>query len=472
MKETVVLYTGAGAGHLMPMVALSKQFIQRGFCVTIVTFDHFAKPGFAAGEAARISSSTPSISFHILSNDSSENDEKLVGPPRMQAILHGNNPKLLEFLSSLSKTESVRAVVLDFFCTVALDVTNQLSMPTYIFIAFGTSDLAVFLHLLHIHETSTLSLKDMGENTNPIPFPGVPPIPANDMPYMLLDRESEIYKGFIQMLSPLIKGDGFLINSFDSLEPKALVALREGLCLPGHKTPPIYCIGPLVNEGQGKEGEERHEALTWLDTQPKESVIFLCFGSMGAFTPDQIKKIAIGLENSGQRFLWVVKVTDGMNKIFEHKPDFDLHTVLPEGFLDRTKDRGMVVKSWAPQVEILQHESVGGFVTHCGWNSILETIIAGQPMICWPLYAEQSINKTILIEEIKIGVVMEGYDKEMVEAEEVEKKVRLLMESEERKTIKERVVAVKEKAQKALRENGSSSHAFLWFLEDLKGKNE
>ncbi|KAJ3680934.1 hypothetical protein LUZ60_015423 [Juncus effusus] len=370
----------------------------------------------------------------------------------MHAILHGNNSKLLEFLSLLSKTEYVRAVMLDMFCAVALDVTNQLGISAYFFVTFGASDLAFFLHLTEIHETTAVSWKDMGT----INFPGIPPLLASD---------AEGYKGSMETFSSLIKGDGFLINSFESLEPRALVALREGHCLP------IYCIGPLVNEGHEKEGEERHEALAWLDSQPKDSVVFLCFGSMGAFTPDQIKKIAIGLENSGQRFLWVRKVNDGMNQIFENKPVSDLGTKLPEGFLDRAKNRGMVVKSWAPQSQILQHESVGGFVTHCGWNSILETVQAGVPVICWPLYAEQWINKTFLTEEIKIGVVMGGYDKETVEAEEVEKKVRLLMESEEGKTIKERAVDLKEKANEALREDGSA-FAFLRFLEDLGVKNE
>ncbi|KAJ3672444.1 hypothetical protein LUZ60_007165 [Juncus effusus] len=468
MKETIVLYTGAEAGHLMSMVTLAKQFIQHDFSVIIVVFDRPLKPGFAAQEVARISFANPSISFHVFTYDSSDKDENLAGAASMQAVHRANNPKLLEFLSSLSKIESVRAIVLDLLCSTALDVTSQLGIPTYFFITFGVSDLAVILHMLEIHQTITVSLKDMGRNT--ISFPGVPPLQASDLPIFLLDRDTTNYKASIEMMSSLVKGDGFLINSFESLEPKALVALTEGLCLPDHEIPPIYCVGPLVNEGQQKEGEEMHETLTWLDSQPKDSVVFLCFGSMGTFTLDQIKKIAFGLENSGQRFLWVVKITDDKSKIFENKLDTDLNAIMPEGFLDRTKDRGMVVKSWAPQFQILQHESVGGFVTHCGWNSILETITAGKPMICWPLYAEQRINKTILTEEFKIGVVMEGYDNEIVEAEEVEKKVRLLMEEEGGKSIKEHVVAVKKKAAEALKEDGSSSYGLLRFLEDLRGK--
>ena len=96
-----------------------------------------------------------------------------------------------------------------------------------------------------------------------------------------------------------------------------------------------------------------------------------------------MKEIANGLERSGKRFLWVVKnppSNDKSNQIAV-TADVDLDALMPEGFLERTKDRGMVVKSWAPQVAVLNHPSVGGFVTHCGWNSVLEAVVAGVPMV-------------------------------------------------------------------------------------------
>ncbi|KAJ1692693.1 hypothetical protein LUZ63_009391 [Rhynchospora breviuscula] len=272
----------------------------------------------------------------------------------------------------------------------------------------------------------------------------------------------------------IVKSDGILMNTFESLEPKAISALREGLCVPSFSMPPVYSIGPLVTETQENATEERNVCLKWLDSQPKGTVVFLCFGSMGGFPLDQIKQIAIGLENSGQRFLWVVKVNVNMDprNIFNTSmPEFELEQILPEGFLDRTKDRGMVVKTWAPQIQVLHHESVGGFVTHCGWNSIMEAVTAGKPMVCWPLYAEQRLNKVVLVDhETRLGVAMEGYDREMVEAEDVETKIRWLMEGEGSKLLKERIKAMKDKAGESLTETGPSSQAFVQFLMDLERK--
>jgi UDP:flavonoid glycosyltransferase YjiC (YdhE family) len=115
---------------------------------------------------------------------------------------------------------------------------------------------------------------------------------------------------------------------------------------------------------------------------------------------------------------------------------------------------------------VVQHEAVAAFVTHCGWNSTLEAITAGLPMICWPLYAEQSMNKVFLVEEMKIAVEMEGYG-ELVKAEEVKAKVRLVMDAEEGKTLRERLVVTKEMALEAIKEGGSSEEAFAKFIIDL-----
>lgn len=124
--------------------------------------------------------------------------------------------------------------------------------------------------------------------------------------------------------------------------------------------------------------------------------MFLCFGSKGTFSKEQFKEMAVGLERSNQRFLWVVR------------SQLELEVLLLEGFLERTKDRGLVVKSWAPQVAILSHESVGGFVTHCGWNSITEVVSYGVPMVAWPLYAEQEVNSVVLVEEMKLAIPIFG----------------------------------------------------------------
>lgn len=283
-----------------------------------------------------------------------------------------------------------------------MSVANNFNLPVYYFFTSGACCLAQFLYMPTLHKTTTKSFKDM--NTL-IHSPGLPPIPSSDMVSPLLDRTSIDYSSFLETCEHLPKSSGIIINTFDSLEPKAIKAITDGACVPEGPTPPIYCVGPLVAVGANGS----HDCLNWLDLQPSQSVVYLCFGSLGVFSSDQLKEVAKGLEKSGHRFLWVVRSPPSSKKEdrFLPPPDPDLDVLLPEGFLDRTKDRGLVVKKWAPQVVVLNHKSIGGFVTHCGWNSVLEAVCAGVPMVGWPLYAEQRFNKVVLTDEMKLMLPMD-----------------------------------------------------------------
>ncbi|KAK9270657.1 hypothetical protein L1049_026239 [Liquidambar formosana] len=142
---------------------------------------------------------------------------------------------------------------------------------------------------------------------------------------------------------------------------------------------------------------------------------------------------------------------------------------MPEGFLERTKERGMVVKSWAPQVAVLSHESVAGFVTHCGWNSVLEAVVAGVPMVAWPLYAEQHLNKTILVESMKMAIPLEqGEEDGFVSAAELEKRVRELMESDRGRELRELSWKMREMALAAWGNLGTSTTALAKLVEVWK----
>lgn len=290
------------------------------------------------------------------------------------------------------------------------------------------------------------------------------------MPEPTLDRTKESYSSFMDASTHLPKSAGIIVNSFDSLEPRILEVVSDGLCVLDGPTSPIFCIGPLI-ASNNQSGGEVHQCLKWLDKQPSKSVVFLCFGSLGLFSKDQLKEIAVGLERSGQRFLWVVRSppTQDQSKYFSPQPDPDLDSLLPDGFLDRTKERGLVVKQWAPQVAVLGHEAVAGFVTHCGWNSVLESVCAGVPMVAWPLYAEQRFNKIMLVEELKLALPMnEAEEGGLVSLAEVEKRVRELVESEEGKSVRERVMAKKEEAVLATSEGGSSRVALAKLVQSWK----
>jgi len=358
-------------------------------------------------------------------------------------------------LDSLTNT-----LVLDFFCGSAVHVGAELGIPTYFFTSY-ISGLAELLYHPVIHERTTVSLRDPGGER--LHIPGIPGIPVEDLPAAILDRNSLANRLFLALSEQMCESHGIIMNSFRALEPAATDAIVSGLCTPPERrTPPLHCVGPLMK--LEKAGANRHECLAWLDAQPDASVVFLCFGTMGRFSAEQTRQVARGLETSGQRFVWVVRRPPGEDS--RGKPaDPDLDALLPDGFLARTKGKGLVVPAWAPQREVLAHAAVGGFVTHCGWNSVLEAVMAGVPMLGLPLHAEQRMNLRLLEKELRLAVALEGYDGGIVAAEEVATKVWWLMDSGGGTALRERTLAAMARGKEALRQGGESEAALAGLVD-------
>ncbi|CAO2171124.1 unnamed protein product [Urochloa humidicola] len=469
-KRPVVLYPSPGMGHLVSMIELGKILGARGLPVTIVVVDPPYSTSATGPFLAGVSSANPCISFHRLPTSA-------VPPVRTKhhegltfEAIRACNPHLRDFLASSSPPPAV--LILDFFCSVALSVARDLDIPGYFFFTSGAEVLAFFLYLPVLHAGCEKDYKDMGEEL--VHVPGIPPFPATHAILPLMERDDAAYDGFLSASAELSRAHGVIVNTFRSLEPRAVEAVAAGLCTPpGLPTPPVVCIGPLI---KSKEvlGEGGEECLAWLNAQPEGSVVFLCFGSIGRFSAEQIREVAVGLEDSGQRFLWVVRAPPGgedqARKLVGKPAEPDLGALLPEGFLARTEGRGLVVKSWAPQRDVLAHAAVGGFVTHCGWNSVLEAVMAGVPMVAWPLYAEQRLNRVFLEEEMRLAVAVEGYDGEgeLVAAEEVAKKVRWLMESDGGRALRERTLAAMRQAHDALRDGGESEAALARLVDEWR----
>ncbi|KAF0917804.1 hypothetical protein E2562_021476 [Oryza meyeriana var. granulata] len=464
--KPVVLYPSPGMGHLVSMIELGKVFAARGLAVTVVVVDPpYGNIGETGPFLAGVSAANPAITFHRLPKVrvppvASKHPETLTFE-----VARLSNPSLRNLLAGASPA----VLVVDFFCNAALEVADELGVPAYMFCTSGAEILAFFLYLPVLHAQATVNLGDMGEEL--VHAPGIPSFPATHAVLPLMERNDPAYAEFLKAATDLCRVQGFLVNTFRSLEPRAVETMAAGSCTPpGVPTPPVYCIGPLIKSEE--VGENRgEECLAWLDTQPNGSVVFLCFGSIGQFSAEQIKEVAAGLEASGQRFLWVVRSppSDDPAKNFDKPPEPDLDALLPKGFLERTKDRGLVVKSWAPQRDVLVHAAVGGFVTHCGWNSVLESIMAGVPMLAWPLYAEQRMNRVFLEKEMGLAVAVEGYDGEgPVKAEEVAAKVRWLMESDGGRALLERTLAAMRQAKEALRDGGESEATLARLVESWR----
>ncbi|KAB1204927.1 Anthocyanidin 5,3-O-glucosyltransferase [Morella rubra] len=468
MEDAIVLYPCPGSGHLISMVELGKLILKHHPSVSIIvlmlnTQNMHSTSGaeYAASPTtqyiASVKASTPSITFHQLPPISDVPCTSSM-VEFFYSFLHLNNPNLHQALQTISQTAKLKALVFDIFCDAAFDVAANLSIPTYYFYTSGASSLAVFLYWPALLKKFDKSLKDLNDML--VDIPGLPSIPVSRLPELMRDRDAKEFEYLLLTAAHLMKSSGLIVNTFEQLERKAINAISDGLCALDGPTPPIFCIGPLTS-GSNQHGNDQHECLNWLDSQPRQSVVFLCFGSVGSFSEKQLKEMAIGLENSGKRFLWVVR---NPPPGIDEEPNLDV--LLPKGFLERTKDRGFVVKQWAPQVEVLRHDSVGGFVSHCGWNSVLEAVGGGVPMVAWPLYAEQPVNKEVLVNELKLAVGVNVSEDGWVTAAELEKRVSELMDSQAGKEVRERVSAMRDAGATAVKEGGSS-HLALSMLAEL-----
>ncbi|KAG2646087.1 hypothetical protein PVAP13_2KG458800 [Panicum virgatum] len=473
MKKTIVLYPGLFVSHLVPMMELADVLLEEGYAVTAAVIDLTLDQDAAlAATVDRVAAARPPVLVRRLPQIQDSPEVADYGDAFLWYIevVRRYNERLREFLCSLPP-RSVHAVVVDAPSTAALDVARELGVPAYTFFASNASAVAMFLQLPWMRAEGQPSFKELGDA--PIEFHSVPPMPASYLMRETLQvSESELYKAMMNTMRQNVEPDGILVNTFASLEARAVAALRDPQVRPGgeeRRTPPIYYVRPRV-AGAGAGTKEKHECLAWLDTQPEHSVLFLCFRSIGAAThsEEQLREVAIGLQKSGHRFLWVVQapLRGDTQRLFDPRADVDLDGLLPDGFLASTEGRGLVVKHWAPQVEVLRHRATAAFVTHCGWNSTLEGIAAGVPMLCWPMYAEQKLNKVVMVEEAGVGVEMSGWEQGLVTVEEVEAKVRLVMESEEGERLRARVAAHRVAATVACKAGGSSRAAFGHFLVD------
>nr|POE48175.1 anthocyanidin 3-o-glucosyltransferase 5 [Quercus suber] len=258
--------------------------------------------------------------------------------------------------------------------------------------------------------------------------------------------------------------DGVLINSWEELEPKTFAALRDDKLLGCVLERPVYPVGPVVT--QSSDLSKSGLLFDWLNKQLNDSVVYVSFGSGATLSHEQTTELAFGLELSKQRFIWVVHAPteESGDKAYlkgrSGDENHDQFGYLPEGFMSRIQNVGFVISDWVSQVDILSHPSIGAFISQCGWNSTLESILKGIPIIAFPLFAEQKMTATMLTEEFGMAVRLEVLpSNKVVGREEIQNKVRKIMVDKEGHGIRDRVNELKYSAEKAMCKGGSSYRA-------------
>lgn len=450
----VAIVPTPGMGHLIPLVELAKRLVDlHKFAFTfIVSSDGTSmepqKKLLQALPAESISSIfLPHLNFNDLPEDSPTE-------ARITLSLIRSLPALRDSLKVLNESTRLVGLVVDLFGSEALDLAKEFGVLPFIFFPSSMMVLSSVLYLPKLDESTSCEYRDLPE---PIRLPGCVPINGSDLADVLQDRKNEAYKMVVGIAKRYCDVPaGIMVNSFADLEPGAFKALKDGVQLGNN--PPVYSVGPLIrSDSAGFDGSE-YACLRWLDKQPKGSVLFVSFGSGGTLSHEQLKELALGLEMSGQRFLWVVRrpnekaananYFNSVQSVKDYDPDY--YDFLPNGFLERTKEVGLVVPNWAPQVQVLNHVSTGGFVCHCGWNSALESIVYGVPMIAWPLYAEQRMNAVLLVDDLKVAFRAKLNEKCLVECQYIAKYAKELIEGEDGKILRNRIKHLKDAASLAM----------------------
>lgn len=265
-----------------------------------------------------------------------------------------------------------------------------------------------------------------------------------------LKMQKIIFEAIIKNNKSAKLSQWLICNSSYELEPGALAFIPN--CLP---------IGPLLassrlGKSSGYFWPEDSTCLSWLDQQQTNSVIYVAFGSFTVFDAIQFQELALGLELTNRPFLWVVRqdITQ------------DIDEAYPVGFKERVKNRGKIV-DWAPQQQVLSHLSVACFLSHCGWNSTIESISNGVPFLCWPYFADQFLNQSYIVDHWEVGLGLEKDESGIIRQEEIKNKVEQLLSD---KIYKTRALKLQCKTTDSVREGGCSQKNFQNFMDWIKEK--
>ncbi|XP_014507199.2 scopoletin glucosyltransferase [Vigna radiata var. radiata] len=454
-------------GHIIPTIELARVFASRGLKTTVVTTP--LNEPYISRTVGKANITIKTIKFPSPEQtglpEGCENSDRLSG---MQIIPFLKSTVLLrDPLEQLLQQELPDLIIADMFFPWATDSAAKFGIPRIVFHGLGFFPLCVSACVRTYKPQDKVS-----SYTEPFLVPNLPgEIMLTKMQLPQTPKhDAEFTKILDEANASELNSYGVIANSFYELEPVYADHYRNEL---GRKA---WHLGPVCLSNRdaaekahrGKEATiDQHECLKWLDTKEPDSVVYVCFGSMTTFPNAQLKEIALGLEASGQAFIWVVKKESSENEEW-----------LPEGFEERTVDqgKGFIIRGWAPQVLILDHKAVGGFVTHCGWNSAMEGMCAGLPMVTWPMYAEQFYNAKFLTDIVKTGVsvgvqtwigLMGG---EPVKKEVIEKALKRIMVGDEAEEIRNRAKDIAQMAKRAVEEGGSSYSDFNSLIEDLRSR--
>ncbi|KAJ0830487.1 putative UDP-glucuronosyl/UDP-glucosyltransferase [Helianthus annuus] len=456
VKPHVLLIPATGQGHVIPATELGRQLVEHGAKVTVIITDAIHK----------------AIMTNQLEKDDCDGLMQMVSIPdglepwedrndlgKLLGSIRKSMPsKLEQLIETINKQDDnkVTCLIADFWMAWALQVANKMGIGRAIFCPASAATLATMMSIPKL-------INDGFINNNGIPARNgemirltetMPPIKPENLAWATFRDSNSIevnFQNHVKFVESATSAEWFVCNSAVELEPAAFSLFPEWLPIG-----PLLASNRLANQA-GHFWHEDSTCLPWLDHQAACSVIYVAFGSITTINQTQFEELALGLELTNRPFLWVVR--PGLTK--------EAETAFPDGYMDRVGSRGRIV-SWAPQQKVLAHPSLACFMTHCGWNSILEGVTNGLPFLCWPYFGDQFYNETYICDIWKTGLRLEEDKTGIITREGIKSKVEQLFRD---KTFKSKAVDMKEKVASSVAKGGCSHSNLTKFVDWIHGKD-
>ncbi|CAL5089586.1 unnamed protein product [Urochloa decumbens] len=436
-------------GHITPMLQLAGALHARGLAITVL-HTAFNAPDPARHPEFSFAAVPDAISDAAAATEDGSMDRALamnaaVEAPALAESVRDALASMLRAGEQEEEEPRLACLVIDATLTAVQEAAAGLGVPTLVLHTCSAACFRLFRSYDMLYDKGYLPAQ---ESNLLLPVKELPPLQVRDLfdPSKLPSKEIGL-KLLNLANETTARSSGAIINTFEALEAQELETVRGELA---EKGIPIFPIGPLhkltsVDSVGTSLLKQDSTCIQWLDTQESGSVLYVSFGSVVHITQDEFTEVACGLANSGKPFLWVVR--RGLVLGVE-KPE------LPEGFESAVKGRGKVIE-WAPQQEVLAHSAIGGFWTHSGWNSTLESVYEGVPMLSRPNFGDQLVTARYVEDRWKIGILLEG----VLEREKIKRAITMLMEEKEGMETRQRAKNLKEKMRMCLESSGSSQQA-------------
>ncbi|KAK8652811.1 hypothetical protein V6N13_126834 [Hibiscus sabdariffa] len=466
-KPHAVFVPFPAQGHVNPMMQLAKLLHSRGFFVTFVNTEYNHRRfirSYGAGSLIGL----PDFQFEMIPDGLPSSDRDATQDLSVLCTSIRKNclapfVELVSTINSMPQVPDVTCIISDGLMTFAIKAAEILGIQE---VQFWTASACSFMAYLQFSELvergilpfqSETFLTDGTLDQTVDWVPGMSNIRLRDFPsFVRANNPNDIlFDYFGSEARNCLKASAIIFNTFEEFEHQVLKAIAA-------KFPQIYNIGPLhrlvrhLPEGPSTAmnsslWKEDTTCIEWLDKREPNSVVYVNYGSITVMSEKHLKEFAWGLANSKHPFLWIVRSDIVMGD----------SAVLEKEFLEEIKDRGLII-SWCNQKKVLSHPSVGVFLTHSGWNSTVEAISGGAPLICWPFFADQQTNCRYACKEWGIGMEVD-HD---VKRENIVRLVKKMMEGEEGKKMKEKALEWKKKAEAATGVGGLSYSDFDRFVKE------